>query len=49
VRVFQRNEALIRRHGPSKDGRLSTPYGATFSRKEREKVIGALAPQHEFF
>jgi PQQ-dependent catabolism-associated beta-propeller protein len=27
---------LIRRHSPSKDGRLSTPYGATFSRK-REK------------
>jgi len=29
---------LIRRHSPSKDGRHSTPYGATFSRKGRRKV-----------
>jgi hypothetical protein len=27
--------ALIRLHSPSKDGRLSTPYGATFSRMEK--------------
>ncbi len=32
----RRRQPLIRRHSPSKDGRLSTPYGATFSR-EREK------------
>jgi hypothetical protein len=27
--------SLIRRHSPSKDGRLSTPYGATFSQREK--------------
>jgi len=32
----RQKKALIRRHSPSKDGRLSTGYGATFSR-EREK------------
>jgi hypothetical protein len=31
---------LIRRQSPSKDGRLSTPFGATFSRK-REKGLAA--------
>ena len=36
------SRTLIRRHSPSKDGRLSTPYRATFSR-EREK--GATPPR----
>src|ERR1700728_203694 len=29
---------LFRRRSPSKDGRLSTPYRATFSRREKEGI-----------
>jgi hypothetical protein len=31
-----RRKPLIRRHSPSRDGRLLTPYGATFSPWEKE-------------
>ena len=40
--VAKQLQALIRRHSPSRDGRPSTPYGATFSRK-REKGTRALS------
>src|SRR5271155_4332913 len=37
VRVVGPTTTLIRRYSPSKDGRLSPPYGATFSRESGRK------------
>src|SRR5271163_4380254 len=37
VRALGITSTLIRRDSPSKDGRLSTPYGATISRKMQGK------------
>jgi hypothetical protein len=40
---------LIRRHSPLKDGRLSTPYRATFSRKRPQAGEGESTPLYPFF